>query len=388
MTARSGQSYGELFQSRIARPLGLHRTGLDFDHCQSCDVARAYLVTEDGTAVENETPLISASTAMAAAGAIRSPVNDLLIFYDAMLQQLRAAPDPDRDPEPSRYSLHGLSIITAAKSFMKDAGEPLLERSYALGRIRTQLPGTRGAMGLNPWVAKMPLVNNSRLPLYHQGNLPGATSAVYLFPETRCGVVVLSNGYGLGDAPDWIAQLITESLFETESQTDHAALARVAVDVSRNNRLRTVYEIERMKQADAPPPSTPIKAFEGMYHNAAASFRMQIFSSNDDLKIAFQGDKADAFIHQYLHGTTYTWFTSTRQLAQKGRHIFPPPYYIAHFQEDSASNIVALDWPYNDTADGREMFSEDGLPKSGLTPCTLAWKLVGLGLGVVGVVRT
>jgi hypothetical protein len=33
---------------------------------------------------------------------------------------------------------------------MKDDEKSLLERSYGLGWIRTQLPGTLGAMGLNP----------------------------------------------------------------------------------------------------------------------------------------------------------------------------------------------------------------------------------------------
>ncbi|KAK0721125.1 hypothetical protein B0H67DRAFT_486558 [Lasiosphaeris hirsuta] len=42
----------------------------------------------------------------------------------------------------------------------------------------------------------------SRLAVYHQGNLPGATSAVYLFPETQSGVVVLTNAYGLSDVAD------------------------------------------------------------------------------------------------------------------------------------------------------------------------------------------
>lgn len=101
-------------------------------------------------------------------------------------------------------------------------------------------------MGLNPWLTKMPIINTSRIALYHQGNLPGATSAVYLFPETRSGIVVLGNGYGLSDAPDWIAQLIIEALFETESKTDYVALAREAAEMSKSNRLRTVHEIEGM----------------------------------------------------------------------------------------------------------------------------------------------
>lgn len=378
MSALSGQTYSELFQSRIARPLGLDHTGLDFDHCQSCDVAKAYLTAEDGTAVENAKPLIPPRTAMVAAGGIRSSVNDLLVFYGAMLRQLGAAVDPD----PSKYSLNGLPIITSAKSFMEGGEKSLLERTYALGWIRTQLPGTLGAMGLNPWLAQMPLINTSRLALYHQGNLPGATSAVYLFPETRSGIVVLSNGYGLSDAPDWIAQLITEALFETESETDYVALAREAADVSKSNRRRSVQEIEGMQHADTAPPA-PIKAFDGMYYNTAATFVIEIFSSSDGHQIAFQGQKDDAFTLRYLHGTTYTWFTSTRQLAQRGRHIFPAPYYLIRFHMDSASKVVGLEWAHNSTDTGGEIFIKGGLRTSTRTSWTLALTLVSMGVGVI-----
>jgi CubicO group peptidase (beta-lactamase class C family) len=105
MSARTGQSFGELFESRVAQPFGLQRTGLSFEHCQSCDLSKTYLVTEDGTAIENETPFFGPNTAMVAAGGICSSVNDLLVFYRAMLQKMAGATDLD----PSLHPLKGLS---------------------------------------------------------------------------------------------------------------------------------------------------------------------------------------------------------------------------------------------------------------------------------------
>ena len=76
-------------------------------------------------------------------------------------------------------------------------------------------------------------------------------------------MIVLSNGYGLCDAPDWIAQLIIEELFEIGSETDYAALARDAADASKAMRLSTVQEFEGMKVGDT-TPSTKQKELEGI----------------------------------------------------------------------------------------------------------------------------
>ena len=164
MGALTGKSYSSLLESRIARPFGLSRTGLSFNDSQSRDVAKTYLVIEDGTAVTNNASFFVPGTAMVAAGGISSSVNDLLVFYAAMLQQLSRT----ADARPSQHLLKGPSVIISGKSFMKDSAMSTLERSSGLGWIRTQLPGTLGAMGLNPWLSQMPLINTQRLALYHQ----------------------------------------------------------------------------------------------------------------------------------------------------------------------------------------------------------------------------
>lgn len=70
----------------------------------------------------------------------------------------------------------------------------------------------------------------SRLAIYHQDNVPGATSAVYLFPLTRTGIVVLANTYELTDVPDWIAQILSETLFEDDTGANYIQLTEEVVD--------------------------------------------------------------------------------------------------------------------------------------------------------------
>ena len=65
----------------------------------------------------------------------------------------------------------------------------LHENSYAFGWVRSQLPSSIGAIGLNPRLVSesIPLVGKgapSCLNVYHQGSFPGALAAVNLLSET------------------------------------------------------------------------------------------------------------------------------------------------------------------------------------------------------------
>jgi hypothetical protein len=52
---------------------------------------------------------------------------------------------------------------------------------------------------------------------------------VYIFQETNRILVVLVNAFGLTDAPDWIAHLFIEMLFEDSTNADYVGLACEAV---------------------------------------------------------------------------------------------------------------------------------------------------------------
>ncbi|KAB5560245.1 hypothetical protein GE09DRAFT_83718 [Coniochaeta sp. 2T2.1] len=260
----------------------------------------------------------------------------------------------------------------AGHSFMRPEHYSLLERSYGLGWIRTQLPGEVGAMGLNPWLARMPVAHHSRLAIYHQGNLPGATSAVYLFPETRSGVVVLANAYGLSDAPDWISQLIMDTLFETNSTTDYVKLTEDAVREFQRSRSETVRDIDSMR-GTSPSGMQALATYVGRFENAGGSFVVDVFVESGALKLAFQGLGEEVFPLEHLHGEVFTWFTSIRDLAQHGRQIFPAPHYLIRFHRNSMGKVVSLEWAHNGTTSGGEFFVKD----------YAAWPASWLGLSVL-----
>jgi hypothetical protein len=64
-----------------------------------------------------------------------------------------------------------------------------------MGWVRTELPGSLGAVGCNGmFVKELPIVGEGgpeSLVIYHQGSMAGYTSSIFLLPTTDITVVVL-----------------------------------------------------------------------------------------------------------------------------------------------------------------------------------------------------
>ncbi|KAJ1669419.1 hypothetical protein EV182_008773, partial [Spiromyces aspiralis] len=87
---------------------------------------------------------------------------------------------------------------------------------------------------VNPWLMKeMPVLSEgikSRLALWQQGSLVGATSFVMMLPETESAVLVLTNTMAPNDAADWIGQLLVETLLDSPVRNDYVRLASESAD--------------------------------------------------------------------------------------------------------------------------------------------------------------
>lgn len=102
-------------------------------------------------------------------------------------------------------------IATIIMRYIAQGVPGLLEQTYALGWNRTQLRGLlnfgRNQDVLDPF-PKLGERYPGKLAIWHGGNVPGATSALCLPPESETAVVVLQNSPGLCDVADWICQLL------------------------------------------------------------------------------------------------------------------------------------------------------------------------------------
>jgi hypothetical protein len=234
-------------------------------------------------------------------------------------------------------------------------------------------------MGLNPGLVRaFPVVgqkSNSRFALYHQGNLPGATSAVYLFPETNSGVVVLANAYGLSDVPDWISQAITSTLFDDGTPADeYARLAQEAVTNNQQYLSQTVEALRSLKQPN--PEERVLGQYSGKYVNDGATFFLEIYEAGGRLRVAFQGQPEEEFFLEPLYEDVFSWFPSSLEIARRGRYAPPVSYYLLSFYRDAFGAISKLRRPHSEGDGSAHIFtniSASQLPRS-------AWKGWDFGL--------
>ncbi|KAI1120719.1 putative D-aminoacylase [Nemania abortiva] len=388
MSHVTGQDYDKLIQARILEPLNMTRTGTKFDKESTEDVASVFLVTEDKEAIKNLRPFFLPGSAMIAAGGLASCVDDLLSFYQLLTQQLSEENESSDVPGTSPR-LKRLETVVSPHAFIRSQRSGNLEQTYAMGWIRTQLPAELGIMGLNSGlVQEMPVVgrgSGSRLALYHQGNLPGATSAVYLFPETNSGVVVLANAFGLSDVPDWISQAIISTLFDDERSPD--SYVKLAQEAVTNNQQYLNKTAEILKSLKRPGPNQEILGqYSGKYLSTSNPLFLEIYEFEGHLRVAFQGLPEQEFLLEWLYEDVFSWFPSSLEMMRRGRYPLPVSYYLLAFERDALGTVYGLRWPYSEDESTTYIFSKTS--ESQLNPTMQgSWELGSFGfLLILGVV--
>jgi hypothetical protein len=168
-----------------------------------------------------------------------------------------------------------------------------LERTYGMGWVRTELPGSLGAVGCNGmFVKKMPAVGEGRqetLVIYHQGSMAGYTSALFLLPGTDSAVVVLTSSIQLNEAADWVGELLLEALLDSPNPHDYTLLAKESAESSVAKFPAMIKELEEQRvQGTA---AKPLEAYVGKYYNSIHNFFIEISLVNASLYLAFQGGR-------------------------------------------------------------------------------------------------
>lgn len=227
-----GESFGSFVQTQIFEPLDLHCTTIGSPPLDN--VGKSYQFLNDGTAWEIPNPQIQDNTIMGAAEGAKSCVNDLLKYYVAFLAAAKHQIEQNCSCTPvSPFRRVGDMV----KSHIEASSLGPHPQSYGLGWVVTELPSVLGLVGLNgrELGEDMPVVGRNvksrTRVLYHNGNLPGAFSSVYLLPDSDTVIVVLSNSLGTTDAPYWIGQLLMESILEETDPHDFVDITRRTRDI-------------------------------------------------------------------------------------------------------------------------------------------------------------
>lgn len=165
----SGQGWGDFLIHHILEPLALNRTITRHDS-EHENVASEYMALSDGSPFRLPRPRVEDGTIMKSAAGVQSSVSDLLKYSQVLMET--AAKIQSAQPHNSLHSpFKQLQVILKGHINLSPAGSDR-EQSYALGWIRTVLPGPLGTCGLNPmYVESMPLVgkglDSPELVLHH-----------------------------------------------------------------------------------------------------------------------------------------------------------------------------------------------------------------------------
>ncbi|KAM7201218.1 beta-lactamase/transpeptidase-like protein [Naviculisporaceae sp. PSN 640] len=288
MTRVTGKSPHTLLQDYVSKPLGLTRTITELDFDNEPNFAKPYSALADGTPYELPKRQDFRGHFFEAAAGVYSTLNDMLKFLQVNLDaiHLRESDGPLKETA-TIFSQH---IPVLNPSFR--------ERSYALGWIRTQLPGVAGVMGDNIDIlglSGLPVIGEgtqSRLCLYHQGSTVGYYPALYMFPETRSGIVVLTNSIALGDQADWIAQCLTQGQYWDESGLFHISIS----------------------------------------HD---------LNSDGNLKMAFQGRYEHTYELRHYHDDVFEWTLTRDETAKRMRyHIYDLKHFLMEFRGKNCEELV------------------------------------------------
>ncbi|KAJ9604889.1 hypothetical protein H2200_010278 [Cladophialophora chaetospira] len=361
----SQSSWEDVLRTHIFEPLGMHRTTTK--HMNDTDddnVARGYMALKSGKLLLVPEPDGDEGSIIEGALGVKSCVKDLLRYYLGFLNDLKAA--EEAVPSHGKIAVFPDAAMMIKKHINLSSESPDLEGWYGLGWVRTRLPSTLGAIGLNyDFVDRMPVVgrgiSGQPICLYHQGSANSFLSSVYLLPESQSGVVVLTNSMSKNDAADWLGELYLEEILNSPERNDYVRLARNSAAAAMQ--LWPAMERELMEKRELHTPMLPLERYVGRYYNIIGNYHIEVLIQDDRLVMRFQREKKIVYPLTHYHYNTFSWLLTHDEDVHVGRFpVTRASFYLIHFksQGDDESGIDSLVWAHDDEVlDGETFFKWD-----------------------------
>jgi len=252
-------NWGDFLSDRLFKPLGMTRTtAFSSIHKTDSNITTPYMILSDGTPSEIAPTELSADSMNGGSGGIRSSLNDMLKWCSCLLK-----------------SFHGED--TGADSLVR-SGSPMYNRTaivnsesteegdYCMGWCHNQTPSKLGLISPNR-ALESPLLgvkSPSLLILGHQGDVGGYTCSIYLIPKSNSAIVILSNGTGLSDATDWIAQDLIQTMHGLQPNIDFVDVAtRATTEYLAHYEKDFKRPLEENRECNTRRP--PLEDFIGFY---------------------------------------------------------------------------------------------------------------------------
>ncbi|KAH7127289.1 beta-lactamase/transpeptidase-like protein [Dactylonectria macrodidyma] len=352
---------GELLFNRdnILEPLNMTRTIMKNDEVMLEHLSLAYGTLDNRVPYQVPVPGSSASRVMGAAGGLLSTANDLAKYYKALMGSWQTQAKLGEDDAGTRHKPSMFGQVPWLFTPLQIMEMPALrEKSYAARWARSQLPTTVGDIGINAGLLEqMPLLAagiNSRLALWHQGSLVGATSFVMMLPETESAVVVLTNTMAINDAADWIGQLLVETLLDAPVRNDYVAMASLSADSALKRYEELAHKVEEGRESKG--IGRDLNDYIGSYVGFGGIFRIEVVDSDKGLAILFQGRASQMYQLGHHHEDTFTWFMTWNEQIKNARFIVTDPaFYFISFQTEQGK-VAALNWVHDASIPEGEFF--------------------------------
>lgn len=359
----SSMSYGDFLAKRIFGPLHMNRTFTKLPPTLDQNIAQAYVPFHDLQLRQVPPPRISSDTVAFAAGCVRSCMRDLLTLYSALLRNFTALIPESVFGDLNMVSGDVRAIFEATMPFQIPTS--LREQSYGMGWARTQLPnqmselsGNSGLLDAYPTIGD---ASNAPLVFHHGGNNLGCSSAVYMMPELKSGIVVLGNALGHCDATDWTAQVLTEAYLCGTIRTPFRQYAIAAASHQRSA-MERVQEMPHKEKRPSDPPSN-LGRYTGTFWDKTHQFRIVVTlctqGDKTRLNMSLQGRQDEKYTLRHYHQDIFVFNETFDQVVNRGQWCRPYWFYKIEFlPQDAKATVDALCWRIDDTEERGQIFKK------------------------------
>lgn len=255
----SGMSWEEFVERRIFQPLGMRNADCSVREMMACaDWARPYRKVEPDS-LERITP--RNIDAVGPAGSIDASVNDMLKWVRFQLSLGRSA-DSTLVSQQEILNCQAPHQLVGGAMAARIAGPGISYLSYGLGWFNYDYKGKR--------------------VIQHGGNIDGYAALVFMVPEARIGMVVLTN-LGGTPLPTVLAHTTADILLQRQP-TDWYGLV-FGNEAPADDGLPATGRAPRFRIENTRPQHSPGK-YVGNYSNPGYG-QMEVFFQGDSLALRF-----------------------------------------------------------------------------------------------------
>ncbi|KAK1455574.1 hypothetical protein CMEL01_04334, partial [Colletotrichum melonis] len=183
----------------------------------------------------------------------------------------------------------------------------------------------------------------------HQGDVPGYTCSLYLIPKTQSAIVVLSNGTGLSDATDWIAQDILQAMYSLKPTVDFVFTAHQA-SILYKTTFKRLFQLPLEEHRKMGTPTPPLDDFTGEYvmenlDIATLNIKAGPETSSTGLRMRVNGLADQEYYLWHYHADVWCYLPeSADQCLRRGLDRSDWTSYLISFQRDAEGQVEKLGW--------------------------------------------